>query len=61
MEIRSIKVAVNKEYITSDRWKCNKSPGGSHHWIINGYQMTCKYCNDSKSASTTGAGMPEIN
>jgi hypothetical protein len=43
-----MKISDNQEFIASARWRCEKSPGGAHHWIINGYQMTCKYCNMTK-------------
>jgi hypothetical protein len=46
--LHSMKVAENKEFITSDRWKCDKSPGGAHHWIVQNYLMTCRYCDYSK-------------
>jgi hypothetical protein len=42
----------NKEYFSSNRWKCEKSPSGAHFWIIVAYEMTCKYCNNNKSLST---------
>jgi hypothetical protein len=47
----SINAADNKEFISSGRWKCEQSPSGAHHWIIISYEMTCKYCNNRKSAS----------
>ncbi len=49
---RPIKVSDNKEFITSDRWKCDKSPSGAHYWLVQCYQMTCKYCNCSKTVNT---------
>jgi hypothetical protein len=49
---RSMKVSENKEFIESDRWKCDKSPSGAHHWIIHSYDMTCKYCSSSKQVLT---------
>jgi hypothetical protein len=42
----------NKEYFSSDRWKCQKSPSGAHFWIIIAYEMTCKYCKNNKSLNT---------
>ena len=58
----TMKASENKEYIESGRWKCDKSPGGAHHWIIGNHQMTCKYCNCSKQADTSGPGWskPEV-
>jgi hypothetical protein len=53
-----MKVSGDREYISSDRWKCAKSPSGAHHWIIQNYQMTCRYCNDVKQAGTTNPGLP---
>jgi hypothetical protein len=55
----SMKASGDKEYLTSDRWKCGKSPSGAHYWIIHAYQMTCKYCEESKSANATGFGWPK--
>jgi hypothetical protein len=49
---RSMKESENQEFMTSDRWKCSKSPSGAHHWIIRTGQMTCKYCDYSKSVDT---------
>ena len=40
--------ALNKEYIDSGRWKCNKSPSGAHYWIIIHDQMKCKHCNEHR-------------
>lgn len=42
----------NREYFSSNRWKCEKSPSGAHYWIIVAYEMTCKYCKNNKSLST---------
>jgi hypothetical protein len=47
----SINATDNKEFILSNRWKCEKSPSGAHHWIIIAYEMACKYCNNKKSAN----------
>lgn len=52
MRQNSINTADNKEFISSNRWKCEKSPSGAHHWMILSYEMTCKYCNDRKSVNT---------
>jgi hypothetical protein len=43
----------NKDYIDSGKWKCNKSPGGAHHWIIRYDQMTCKYCREIRQILVT--------
>ena len=37
----------DEEYLKSGRWKCGKSPTGSHHWIyplLDGSLEQCKYC-----------------
>jgi hypothetical protein len=47
-----MKVSENQEYMASDRWKCLKSPSGAHHWIVESAQMTCKYCESSKTMDT---------
>jgi hypothetical protein len=47
----SMNTSDNKEYISSDRWKCEKSPTGAHHWIVHTYEATCKYCDQSKSTN----------
>jgi hypothetical protein len=52
----SMKSTGDKEYITSDRWKCEKSPSGAHYWIIYSYEMTCKYCNGNKPINTNRFG-----
>jgi hypothetical protein len=59
---RSIKVIENQEFIASERWKCNQSPSGAHHWIIDYLRMTCKYCNSSKPVNTNSFGWskPEV-
>ncbi len=41
----------NQEYLDSGKWKCDKSPGGAHHWIIKYDQMTCKYCTQTRQIS----------
>ena len=53
---RSMKVYEDQEFMASDRWKCSKSPSGAHHWIIQIGQMTCKYCNSSKTVDTQRYG-----
>jgi hypothetical protein len=40
--------APNKAYLNSERWKCDKSPSGAHHWIISQGQMNCKYCCENR-------------
>jgi hypothetical protein len=55
----SIKASENKEYIASDRWKCEKSPSGAHYWIIQSYQMTCKYCSYHKEVNPVSAVLPK--
>jgi hypothetical protein len=55
----SMKVSENREYIESNRWKCNQSPSGAHHWIISGQRMTCKYCSCDKQLNTTASGSPK--
>ncbi len=59
---KSTRVSDNQEYITSERWKCEKSPSGAHHWIIDCGQMTCTYCNYSKdiNANLFGWSKPEV-
>ena len=34
------------EYTLSGRWKCEKSPSGSHYWIITGATQKCKFCKE---------------
>jgi hypothetical protein len=53
---RSMKVSEDKEFITSDRWKCEKSESGAHFWIIQSYEMTCKYCHNTKQVNTNRFG-----
>jgi hypothetical protein len=43
-----INKAPNKEYLSSERWKCEKSPSGAHHWIVRQCRMTCKYCCENR-------------
>jgi len=52
----SMKVTGDREFIASDRWKCEKSPSEAHYWIIQRYQMTCKYCNSSKEVNSDRFG-----
>jgi hypothetical protein len=52
---RSMKVSENREYIESNRWKCDKSPNGAHYWIIYTQQMTCKYCSYCKQMNTNSS------
>ena len=58
----SMKVSGDREFIASNRWKCEKSPSEAHHWIIHHYEMTCKYCNCVKSINTDrfGWSKPEV-
>jgi len=51
----SMKVSQDKEFIASNRWKCEKSQTGAHYWVIQCYQMTCKYCHHIKQVSDTGS------
>jgi hypothetical protein len=55
----SMKASGDKEYLTSDRWKCDKSPSGAHYWIIHSYEMTCKFCSEIKPVNATGFGWPK--
>ena len=60
LELYKNKVSVghrDKEYISSEKWKCISSPTKSHHWLLNftrikqGFLVTsgiCKYCNKNK-------------
>jgi hypothetical protein len=52
----SAKPSGNEEYLTSGRWKCEKSPSGAHHWIILQNEMTCRYCECSKQVVPGGTG-----
>lgn len=39
---------LDREYVRSGRWKCDKSPTGAHHWVErspNGI-FICKWCFD---------------
>lgn len=54
---RSMKVSGDQEFMASNRWKCIKSPSGAHYWIIQGYQMTCKFCDFSKAVDTRRYGL----
>ena len=38
-----------REYIESGAWKCSQSPTGSHHWVVKGRKMECKYCKKVRS------------
>jgi hypothetical protein len=40
--------AKNKEYFNSGGWKCDKSPGGAHYWIVSEGHMTCKHCMENR-------------
>lgn len=53
---RSMKVSKDQEFVASDRWKCDRSPSGAHYWLIQSGQMTCKYCDFSKSVDTNRYG-----
>ena len=44
----------DKEYLDSDRWKCEKSPTKAHHWIIAGRKAECKYCLGLRHLNTIG-------
>jgi hypothetical protein len=55
----SMKASGDKEYLSSGRWKCEKSPSGAHFWIIHIYQMTCKYCGEKKLTSATSYNWPK--
>jgi hypothetical protein len=55
----SMKASGDREYLSSGRWKCDKSPSGAHYWIIHTYQMTCKYCDERKLASATNFNWPK--
>jgi hypothetical protein len=48
----------NKQYLVSNSWKCDKSPEGAHHWMIDHKQMSCRYCNDSRQVDNTGPALP---
>ena len=41
----------DEEYLESGRWKCSKSPSGSHHWkvtssIDDGSEQRCANCDE---------------
>ncbi len=59
MGYSSMKISENREYIESDRWRCNKSPSGAHHWIIHSQEMTCKYCDLSKQINSASSAWPK--
>lgn len=40
--------ATNKDYLESGRWKCDKSPGGAHYWIVSQDHMTCRHCAENR-------------
>ena len=44
---------INKEYVYSGNWKCDKSPSGAHYWIVSKDHMVCKYCNDNRRVSVS--------
>lgn len=52
---------LNREYVSSGRWKCDKSPTGAHHWVrlthttrlLEGGYFNCKYCNDVRRFITS--------
>lgn len=37
-----------QNYIAKGEWKCEPSPSGAHHWIIENAIQTCKHCLQSK-------------
>ena len=41
---------MDEKYKKSGVWKCEASPTGAHHWIIdkNGHTQYCIYCNETK-------------
>ena len=38
----------DKEYVESDRWKCEKSLTGAHWWVGHGTQLECVFCYEVK-------------
>jgi len=46
----------DKDYLVSDKWKCEHSPSGAHYWLVDGFIMTCKFCNDTRSVNTDRYG-----
>jgi hypothetical protein len=52
----SMKASGDKEYLASGRWKCEKSPSGAHHWVVQSYEMTCRFCNDIKEINSARFG-----
>jgi hypothetical protein len=56
----SLKFSEDHEFITSERWKCEISPSGAHHWIIQAYQMTCRHCHYTKDVNNTSYGLTKI-
>jgi hypothetical protein len=57
----SMNVSGEKEYVASGSWKCDKSPSGAHHWIIEHNQMTCRHCNNSRQITNTNFGCTQPN
>jgi hypothetical protein len=55
----SMNLSENREFIHSDRWRCEKSPGGAHYWIVHNFEMTCRYCNSRKETDGAGVGWPK--
>ena len=35
---------LDKEYIASNRWVCESSPTGAHHWVVYGNVQECRIC-----------------
>lgn len=54
----SMKVTEDKEFLGSERWKCEKSPSGAHHWIVYSNNQTCRYCKLNKIENAFRPGYP---
>jgi len=51
-----LRSSQDKEFIISERWKCEKSPSGAHHWIISNHNMICKHCSMCKELDNNRFG-----
>ena len=52
-------------YVTSDDWKCKKSPSGAHFWkeTHKDYEVAifeCRYCSKERQFSTSGRWQPPL-
>lgn len=51
--ISPLRLRGDADYISSEAWRCRKSPTGAHHWTItdDDRAMTCKYCGEKRGVA----------